>query len=108
MHNVTVEYFQPAQTTYSDTEPLNVLLVANSPAVGTCVFRFFASVGDGWREIYSQEKAVEKGHTHLYFQLPARCFSAETWGETPDELSLIAATVPPECPDGGILLFRAP
>lgn len=107
-NNMTnVVYFQPAQPTFAEREPLNILLVADSSAAGKCTFHFYASDGNTRREIFSQEKTVEKGHTHLYFQLPARCFGAETWGEVPDELTLLAATAPPENADGGILLFRA-
>lgn len=100
-----VVYFQPAQTTFSDTAPLNVLLVADSEAAGSCVFRFYGSVGSGCKELFAQEKAVEKGHTHLYFQLPARCFGAQLWGTTPEELTLLASVQEPEGA-GGVLLFR--
>ncbi len=100
-----VVYFQPAQMTFSPDAPLNVLLVADSETAGECVFRFYGSVGAGWKELYAQEKAVEAGHTHLYFQLPAQCFGAALWGEVPDELTLLAATEPPKGERGGLLLF---
>lgn len=101
-----VVYFQPAQTTFSEREPLNVLLVADSPEAGTAIFRFFASAGAEWKEVFLQEKAVEKGHTHLYFQLPARSFGAEIWGEVPEELSL-SASANQSAPFGNMLLFHA-
>lgn len=101
-----VVYVQPAQETFSDAAPLNVLLVAHSAAAGSCVFRFYGSAGDGWKELFRQERAVEQGHTHLYFQLPARCFGAQLWGQVPEELSLLASTQPPQTPRGGVLLFR--
>ncbi len=102
-----VVYFQPAQLTYSDAAPLNVLLVADSSSAGCCTFRFFGSVGADWRELFAQEKRVEKGHTHLYFQLPAHCFSAQRWGTVPEELALLATTGAPSAADRGILLFRS-
>lgn len=101
-----VVYFQPAQMTYNADTPLNVLLVADSAVATRCVFRFYGSVGEDWRELYAQEKAVEAGHTHLYFQLSARCFGAAVWGEVPEELTLLAATEPPTQNCGGLLLFR--
>lgn len=102
---VRIEYFQPAQATFSEASPLNILLVADSPADGCCVFRFYASTGTDRRLLFSQEKTLAKGHNHLYFQLPAPCFGAETWDELPDELTLWAAT---ESSEGDrMLLFRA-
>lgn len=101
---VRIEYFQPAQATFSEASPLNILLVASSPAEGLCPFRFYASTGNDRRLLFTQEKPLEKGHNHLYFQLPAHCFGAETWGELPDELTLWAATDSSEARH--MLLFR--
>ncbi len=101
-----VVYFQPAQPTFSEHEPLNVLLVADSPKAGTAVFHFFAMDGAERKEVFSQEKAVEKGHTHLCFQLPASCFGEEFWGEIPDELTL-SVSADSTAPFGETLIFRA-
>ena len=107
---VTIDSLLPSRTVFSDRTPLNVLLVANNPKPELCrrIFRFYADDGSGWREIFAQEKELEpNGHSHLYFQLPARCFGPAFWDAQPDELTLCAAFSPPEH-DGGVLLYYDP
>ena len=105
---VSIDALLPAQTTLRRGEPLNVLLiVGNSDAETRRVpIRFYGSEGNGWRELYAKDcDLAPKGYSHLYFQLPARCFGEETWGHVPEELSLVAAEAPPASEQGGVLLF---
>lgn len=105
---VSIDALLPARTTLRRGEPLNVLLVvSNSDAETRRVpIRFYGSEGDGWRELYAKDcELAPKGRSHLYFQLPARCFGEETWGHAPEELSLAAAEAPPASEQGGVLLF---
>ena len=105
---VSIDALLPAQTTLCRGEPLNVLLiVGNSENEARRVpIRFYGNEGHGWRELYAKDcDLAPKGHSHLYFQLPARCFGEEFWGHAPEELSLVAAQAPPASEQGGVLLF---
>lgn len=105
---VSFDALLPAQTTLRRGEPLNVLLIVGNSdnEVRRVPIRFYGSEGDGWRELYTKDcDLAPKGHSHLYFQLPARCFGEETWGHAPEELSLVAAQAPPASEQGGVLLF---
>lgn len=108
MKNVRIHQLSPAQTTYSDETALNLLLLVFSHNRQSCEFRFFASADHDWLELHRQEASLEKGYNHLYFQLPARCFSAQLWGALPEELTLLATTGLPEPTDARALLFRLP
>lgn len=106
MKSVRIHLLSPAQTTYTDETALNLLLLAFSHNQQVCEFRFYGATGSGWLELHRQEAALQKGYNHLYFQLPGRCFSAQLWGEVPEELTLLATTGLPEPTDARVLLFR--
>ena len=105
---VSIDALLPAQTTLRRGEPLNVLLVVGNSDNETrrVPIRFYGSEGDGWRALYAKAcELAPPGHSHLDFQLPARCVGEEFWGHAPEELSLVAAQAPPVSEQGGVLLF---
>ena len=100
----------PAETAVRPGQPLNVLVMAISAAEVPVEqeVRIYGRLAETWRPLTCKLCTLAPGeHAHLYFQIPAACFTPEFWGtaEPVEELVLAAGTELPADSQQGELVF---
>ena len=98
----------PAENPAALGQSVNVMaaFACRGPAREAAI-RCYGSDGQGWKPIFEKRRSLpEDSHVHLYFTLPAACFSPENWGGRPcEELSIWFGEDTPSEDIPGILLY---
>ncbi|MBE6037723.1 MAG: hypothetical protein E7218_00770 [Anaerofustis stercorihominis] len=105
---VHYHFLIPSKTQLKKGESLNVLVgVAykdEEPIYHE--FVFYGDDGTGVKKIYSETRIIESGgNPHFYFNIPAECFTAEFWGEDPEEIFIYISDTSPDKHTDGSMIF---
>ena len=106
---VHYHFLIPSKTRLKKGESLNVLVgIAYEEAVPLYhEFEFCADDGHGMKKLYSQTRLIEPGgNPHFYFNIPARCFSEEFWGEDPEEILIYIYDAPDRYVHGKMIFIQ--